>query len=56
LHLRTGRSVIGLTRTRDGFSFLADPEPFLIPARVGPFAGEEEFGVEDPCVTLLEGE
>src|ERR1700682_2920496 len=55
-HLRTGRSIIGLARSPNGFQFTADPEPFLTPARDGPFAAYEEFGVEDPRVTLLEGE
>ena len=50
-HLRTGRSIIGLARSPDGFHFTADPEPFLTPARDGPFAAYEEFGVEDPRVT-----
>ena len=30
-HLRTGRSIIGLARSPDGFHFTADREPFLIP-------------------------
>jgi predicted GH43/DUF377 family glycosyl hydrolase len=34
-HLRTGRSIIGLARSSDGFHFSADPEPFLIPAVTG---------------------
>ena len=55
-HLRTGRSIIGLARSPDGFQFTADPEPFLTPARDSPFAAYEEFGVEDPRVTRLEGE
>ena len=55
-HLRTGRSIIGLARSPNGFDFTADPQPFLIPERDGPFAGYEEFGVEDPRVTLLDGE
>ena len=55
-HLRTGRSIIGLARSRDGFHFSADPEPFLTPARDSPFAAYEEFGVEDPRVTNLDGE
>ena len=55
-HLRTGRSIIGLARSPDGVHFTADPEPFLTPARDGPFAADEEFGVEDPRVTRLEGE
>src|SRR5512140_3289934 len=55
-HLRTGRSIIGLARSPDGFRFTADPEPFLTPVRDGPFGVYEEFGVEDPRVTRLEGE
>src|ERR1019366_3327216 len=52
-HLRTGRSIIGLARSHDGFRFEADPLPFLVPEREGPFAASEEFGVEDPRVTRL---
>jgi len=48
-HLRTGRSIIGLARSPDGFHFTADVQPFLIPAG-------DEYSVEDPRVTLLEGE
>jgi predicted GH43/DUF377 family glycosyl hydrolase len=55
-HLRTGRSIIGLARSHDGFRFVADPEPFLTPARDGPFAAYEEYGVEDPRITWLGGE
>ena len=28
-HLRTGRSIIGLARSLDGFRFIADSQPFL---------------------------
>ncbi len=55
-HLRTGRSIIGLARSPDGFTFAADPAPFLTPARDGPFAEYEAFGVEDPRVTLIDGD
>jgi predicted GH43/DUF377 family glycosyl hydrolase len=55
-HLRTGRSIIGLARSRDGFRFTADPAPFLIPDRDGPFAAYEEYGVEDPRVTRIDDE
>ena len=48
-HLRTGRSIIGLARSPDGFHFTADPQPFLIP-------DGEEFSVEDPRVTAIDGE
>src|SRR5437764_15136288 len=54
-HLRTGRSIIGLARSPDGFHFAAAPEPFLIPAQDSPIATYEELGVEDPRVTRLEG-
>src|ERR1700678_1596914 len=54
-HLRTGRSIIGLARSPDGFRFTADPRPFLTPALDGPFAAYEEVGVEDPRVTPLNG-
>ncbi len=53
-HLRTGRSIIGLARSLDGFKFVADPQPFLTPADSGPFADYEEFGVEDPRITKIE--
>lgn len=55
-HLRTGRSIIGLARSTDGFRFTADLEPFLTPVPSGPFAEYEEFGVEDPRVTKIEDE
>src|SRR5580704_17161679 len=55
-HLRTGRSIIGLARSPDGFRFTADPQPFLTPSQDSPFAAYEEFGVEDPRVTLVDGE
>ncbi len=54
-HLDTGRSIIGLAESQDGFRFKPRPEPFLTPAREPPFAEYEEYGVEDPRVTLLEG-
>ena len=55
-HLRTGRSIIGLARSRDGFHFVADPQPFLTPVQTGRFARYEEFGVEDPRVTKVDDE
>src|SRR5579862_3136575 len=55
-HLRTGRSIIGLARSPDGFHFTSDPQPFLVPDRDSRFAPYEEFGVEDPRVTRVEGE
>jgi beta-1,2-mannobiose phosphorylase / 1,2-beta-oligomannan phosphorylase len=40
-HLRTGRSILGLARSHDGFRFTADPAPFLVPDQDGPFAAYE---------------
>ncbi|MEO2014878.1 MAG: glycoside hydrolase family 130 protein [Fuerstiella sp.] len=53
-HLRTGRSIIGLARSSDGFKFKADPQPFLTPAQDGAFAEYEAFGVEDPRITRVD--
>ncbi|MFC1677097.1 glycoside hydrolase family 130 protein [Planctomycetota bacterium] len=54
-HLDTGRSIIGLAQSDNGFDFKAAPEPFMVPSKDGIFAQYEEFGVEDPRITHLEG-
>ena len=54
-HRDNGRSILGLAESDDGFQFRAHPEPFMTPAREGDFAEYEQFGVEDPRITLLEG-
>ncbi|MGD9200868.1 MAG: glycoside hydrolase family 130 protein [Chitinispirillia bacterium] len=46
-HKRNGRSVLGMAKSRDGFNFVVNSEPFLTPAETGIFAEYEEFGVED---------
>lgn len=55
-HLQNGRSVIGLAESADGFHFSVRPQPFLTPARTGPFALYEEYGVEDPRICAMDGE
>ncbi|MCF6238570.1 MAG: glycosidase, partial [Candidatus Marinimicrobia bacterium] len=55
-HLQNGRSIIGLAESADGFSFSASKDPFLVPATEGPFAEDEEFGVEDLRICALQGE
>ena len=40
-HLDTGRSIIGLAESEDGFHFTARPEPFLTPGTEPPFS---EYG------------
>jgi len=54
-HLDTGRSIIGLAKSDDGFNFKARPEPFMVPSKKSVFAEYEAFGVEDPRITCLEG-
>jgi len=54
-HLDTGRSIIGLAESDDGFNFKARPEPFMVPSKEREFCEYEEFGVEDPRITPLEG-
>jgi predicted GH43/DUF377 family glycosyl hydrolase len=55
-HCRSGRSIIGLAESDDGFKFRVRPEPFLTPARKAPFASYEEYGVEDPRICAMDGE
>ena len=49
-HLRSGRSIIGIAESEDGFKFTAGTEPFMIPSTEGAFAEYEAFGVEDPRI------
>ncbi len=53
-HLRNGRSIIGLAESVDGVRFAVSPEPFITPAKDGPFAGYEAYGVEDPRICPME--
>jgi predicted GH43/DUF377 family glycosyl hydrolase len=54
-HLRNGRSILGLAESKDGFEFEVRPQPFLTPAKEGPFATYEEYGIEDPRICTIEG-
>ena len=54
-HLDTGRSIIGIAESNDGFNFIARPEPFMTPSKEPPFAEYEAFGIEDTRITYLEG-
>ena len=53
-HKDTGRSIIGIAESKDGFNFTAGPKPFMVPSTDGVFAEYEAFGVEDPRITFLE--
>ncbi len=55
-HRHNGRSILGLARSGDGFNFSVDREPFMVPAQSGLFSEYEEYGVEDPRITFIDGE
>lgn len=55
-HLTSGRSIIGKAVSDDGFNFTVEPKPFMTPATKGLFKEYEEYGVEDPRITFIEGE
>ncbi len=55
-HLQNGRSIIGLAESTDGFKFEVRAEPFITPAKEEPFAAHEEFGVEDPRLSNIDGD
>jgi predicted GH43/DUF377 family glycosyl hydrolase len=51
----TGSSCLWLARSDDGIHFTPDPEPALLPSAEEPFAAVEQFSLEDPRITPLEG-
>ncbi|MBN2137424.1 MAG: glycoside hydrolase family 130 protein [Sedimentisphaerales bacterium] len=53
-HLDTGRSIIGIADSEDGFDFKSRPMPFMVPAKEPLFCEYEEFGVEDPRITFID--
>ncbi|HEX7468251.1 MAG TPA: hypothetical protein VF324_06675, partial [Methanobacterium sp.] len=55
-HLLNGRSIIGIAESIDGFNFKVRTAPFMIPSEEGDFKLYEEYGVEDPRITFLDGE
>ena len=55
-HLRSGRSIIGLAKSNDGYKFKVEPKPFLTPAKKGVFSEYEEYGVEDPRICAIDGD
>jgi len=54
-HLDTGRSIIGIAESEDGFDFKSRPQPFMVPGTEPMFSEYEAFSVEDPRITALEG-
>jgi predicted GH43/DUF377 family glycosyl hydrolase len=54
-HKLNGRSILGKATSDDGFHFDVSPEPFMIPSTEKDFKVYEEYGVEDPRITFIEG-
>ncbi len=52
-HLRTGRSIIGLAESKNGFDFDVSEDPFMIPSQQPFFKDYEEYGVEDPRISQI---
>jgi len=55
-HKHNGRSVLGKAESDDGYHFTVDNEPFMVPATEGNFKEYEEYGLEDPRITYINGE
>ena len=55
-HKLNGRSILGKATSKDGYNFNVDPKPFMIPATDGAFEEYETYGIEDPRITLIDGE
>mgnify|MGYP001805814811 CR=1 FL=1 len=58
-HLHNGRSVIGIARSKDGYNFKVEDEPFLTPqppSKDKIFGEYEEYGVEDVRISQIEDE
>jgi len=55
-HLTSGRSILGLAESDDGFRFTVAEKPFMTPATQGIFQIYEEYGLEDPRITCIDDE
>jgi len=55
-HLHNGRSILGLAESEDGYYFRVHETPFMTPSKEGIFREYEEYGVEDPRITFINGE
>jgi predicted GH43/DUF377 family glycosyl hydrolase len=50
-----GYSFFALAESQDGYHFTVKPNPVMLPAKQGPFAGYEVKGIEDPRITGYNG-
>ena len=53
-HLHSGRSILGLAESSDGYRFVVKPEPFMVPAQEGIFTDYEQYGIEDPRICQID--
>lgn len=55
-HLHNGRSILGKAESNDGYTFVVDNNPFMVPSTEGVFKEYEEYGIEDPRIIYINGE
>uniref|UniRef100_UPI0032173099 glycoside hydrolase family 130 protein n=1 Tax=uncultured Draconibacterium sp. TaxID=1573823 RepID=UPI0032173099 len=55
-HKMNGRSILGKAESNDGYHFIADENPFMVPATEGVFKEYEAYGLEDPRIVFLDNE
>lgn len=55
-HLKNGRSILGIAESNDGFNFKVYEKPFMTPCDKEIFKKYEEYGIEDPRITYIDGE
>jgi len=55
-HKLNGRSILGKAVSDDGYHFIVDDLPFMIPSTSKMFAEYESYGIEDPRIVLFDGE
>lgn len=55
-HIHNGRSIIGIAESDNGYDFKVRPAPFMVPSGEGEFKLYEEYGVEDPRISCVDGE
>lgn len=55
-HLKNGRSIIGMAKSKDGYNFKVEPEAFLTPSLDSAFGEYEEYGVEDVRISRINDE
>ena len=55
-HKLNGRSILGKAVSNDGYSFVVESKPFMVPASDGVFKEYESYGIEDPRIVYIDGE